>query len=67
MFVIIKNGGKQYKVQPGDIVKLEKIAEEKGSKIDLNNVLACNYENKDLFGEPYLKNVLVKSSASMLV
>ena len=61
MFVIIKSGGKQYKVQPGDIVKLEKISEEKGNKINLNNVLACNYDNKDLFGEPYLKNVLVKA------
>jgi len=33
MFVIIKNGGKQYKVQSGDIVKLESLGEEKGKKV----------------------------------
>ena len=32
MFVIIKTGGKQYKIQPGDIVKLELLGDEKSKK-----------------------------------
>jgi len=60
MFVIIKTGGKQYKIQPGDIVKLELIGDEKGKKVTFNNVLACNHEGKDLIGSPFLKNVEVK-------
>ena len=60
MFVIIKTGGKQYKIQPGDIVKLELLGDEKGKKVTFNNVLACNHEGKDLIGSPFLKNVEVK-------
>ena len=60
MFVIIKNGGKQYKIQSGDIVKLEYLGEDKGKKLSLKEVLACNVDNKDFIGKPYLNNVEVK-------
>ena len=60
MFVIIKNGGKQYKVQSGDIVKLDYLGEDKGKKLSLKEVLACNIDNKDFIGKPYLDNVEVK-------
>ena len=60
MFVIIKNGGKQYKVQSGDIVKLDYLGEDKGKKLSLKEVLACNVNNKDFIGTPYLENVEVK-------
>ena len=60
MFVIIKNGGKQYKVQSGDIVKLDYLGEDKGKKLNLKKVLACNVDNKDYIGNPYLDNVEVK-------
>ena len=60
MFVVIKNGGKQYKVQPGDIVKLEYLGQDKGKKISLKEVLACNIDSKDYIGAPYLNNVEVK-------
>ena len=60
MFVIIKTGGKQYKIQPGDIVKLELLDDEKGKKVTFNDVLACNHDGKDLIGSPFLKNVAVK-------
>ena len=60
MFVIIKNGGKQYKVQSGDIVKLDYLGEDKGKKLSIKEVLACNLNNKDIIGKPYLDNVEVK-------
>ena len=60
MFVIIKNGGKQYKIQSGDIVKLDYLGEDKGRKLSLKEVLACNVNNKDFIGNPYLDNVEVK-------
>ncbi len=61
MFVIIKNGGKQYKVQSGDIVKLDSIGQKKGSEISFKNIIACNHDSKDYIGTPYLKNVEVKA------
>ena len=59
MFVIIKNGGKQYKIEPGDVVKLESQNADKGNKLSLKNVIACNHDNKNLVGKPFLDNVEV--------
>ena len=60
MFVVIKNGGKQYKVQTGDIIKLDYLGQDKGKTLSLKEVLACNVDNKDYIGSPYLNNVEVK-------
>ena len=60
MFVVIKNGGKQYKVQTGDIIKLDYLGQDKGKTLSLKEVLACNVDNKDYIGAPYLNNVEVK-------
>ena len=60
MFVVIKNGGKQYKVQAGDIVKLDYLGQDKGKTVSLKEVLACSVDNKDYIGSPYLNNVEVK-------
>tara|TARA_B100000524_G_scaffold218453_1_gene114948 strand:+ start:134 stop:577 length:444 start_codon:yes stop_codon:yes gene_type:complete len=60
MFVVIKNGGKQYKVQTGDIIKLDYLGQDKGKTLNLKEVLACNVDNKDYIGSPYLNNVEVK-------
>ena len=60
MFVVLKNGGKQYKVQTGDIIKLDYLGQDKGKTLSLKEVLACNVDNKDYIGSPYLNNVEVK-------
>ena len=60
MFVVIKNGGKQYKVQTGDIIKLDYLGQDKGKTLSLKEVLSCNVDNKDYIGSPYLNNVEVK-------
>ena len=39
MYAVIKSGGKQYRVKAGETVRLEKLAGEKGSKVELGNVL----------------------------
>lgn len=39
MYAIIENGGKQYKVAPGDVVKLEVSGSKTGSKIELGGLL----------------------------
>ena len=60
MFVVLKNGGKQYKVQTGDIINLDYLGQDKGKTLSLKEVLACNVDNKDYIGSPYLSNVEVK-------
>ena len=39
MYAVIRTGGKQYRVAPGQTIRLEKLAGEAGSKIELAEVL----------------------------
>ncbi len=39
MFAVIKTGGKQYKVQSGDVLRVEKLAASAGDKVQFNDVL----------------------------
>ncbi len=56
MFAIIQTGGKQYKVAEGDVVKVEKLELEVGSKIKLD-VLLTSDNGKIVAGNPVVKNV----------
>ena len=40
MHAIIETGGKQYRVAPGDVVRVEKIAGDVGSEVELNTKAA---------------------------
>lgn len=48
MYAIIENGGKQYRVAPGDIVKLEVGEDKEGSKIEPGTLLFL-FNDKDYF------------------
>ncbi len=39
MYAVIKTGGKQYRVQEGDILRIEKLDAEKGNEITFDDVL----------------------------
>ena len=59
MFAVIQNGGKQYKVQPGMKLALEKIDLAIGSDFEVKEVVVLNDEGKTLVGEPYVANASV--------
>ena len=40
MYAVIRSGGKQYRVTPGQTLRLEKLAGEAGTKLQLNSVFA---------------------------
>ncbi len=42
MYAIIENGGKQYKVAVGDVVKVEKLAAEVGANVEFNVLLVSD-------------------------
>ena len=42
MFAIVKEGNKQYLVREGNVIYVEKMDAEVGSKVSLNNVLSVN-------------------------
>ena len=48
MYAIIMTGGKQYKVQTGDIVEVEKLGDEAGAEVTFDQVLAVSGEDGKL-------------------
>ena len=50
MFAVIVTGGKQYKVQQGDVLKVEKLNAEVGATVEFN-VLLVSDENGIKVGE----------------
>ncbi len=58
MYAIIKNGGKQYKVQEGDILLLDKMSLEPKTAIEIKEVLAVN-DGELKFGAPYIDGAVV--------
>jgi large subunit ribosomal protein L21 len=59
MYAIIKNGGKQYKVQEGDYLNLDKLDASPKDKIIVEEVLATN--NGELtVGTPFVKGAKVE-------
>ena len=55
MYAIFRTGGKQYKVSPGDVIKVEKLAGQPGSEIEFNHVFAVRKESL-VVGSPLLEN-----------
>ena len=60
MFAVIKTGGKQYRVQEGDILDVEKLNKEEGQKITFDQVLLVEDNKETLIGTPLLKKAQVK-------
>ena len=60
MLAIIKTGGKQYKIEEGDKIKVEKLEGNEGDKIDFSEVLFVGDEKDVKIGEPILKNSKVE-------
>lgn len=61
MFAVIKTGGKQYKVQEGDILNVEKLNMDKDKKITFDKVLLVEDGGKTLIGTPFVENALVRA------
>jgi large subunit ribosomal protein L21 len=52
MYAVIRSGGKQYRVTPGDTIRVEKLAGKTGGKVTFDEVLAVHTdEPKFLSGE----------------
>lgn len=58
---IIKTGGKQYKVAPGQKLKIEKIEGEEGGKVSFDEVLLSVEKEKTQIGQPFIKGAKVNA------
>jgi len=55
MFAVIRTGGKQYLVSPGDKIKIEKLDKEEGKEVIFTDVLLVEKSNKLEIGTPKVK------------
>lgn len=60
MFAVIKTGGKQYRVQEGDILDVDKLNKEEGQKITFDQVLLVEDDKETLIGTPLIQKAQVK-------
>ncbi len=58
MYAIIKTGGKQYKVQAGDVLQIEKIDQDLGAEFSISEVLMIGGDKAHL-GTPLVKDAKV--------
>ncbi len=62
MYAVIVSGGKQYRVQEGDTLKLESLPEEIGATVNFENVLMVGEGSEIKVGRPYIKDCKVSAT-----
>ncbi len=61
MYAVVEIGGKQYKVQEGDVVFVDKLAAEEGEIVTFDRVLAVSQEGTIIFGRPVVEGATVQA------
>ena len=61
MYAVIETGGKQYKVQEGDVITVEKLKAEAGDTITFDKVLLMSDGKEVKVGTPYLAEAVTGS------
>lgn len=60
MYALIETGGKQYKIQEGDILSVEKLGAGEGEKVSFDKVLLIGSEEGIKVGKPYVEGAAVE-------
>ena len=66
MFAVLKTGGKQYKVQAGDVLRVELLAATAGEKVQFNDILMLGGE-KAVLGAPLVAGAAVQAGDGRLM
>ncbi|MBU5440017.1 50S ribosomal protein L21 [Tissierella sp. MSJ-40] len=62
MYAVIETGGKQYRVQEGDTVFVEKLDVKEGDTVDFSKVLLVSKEGNVVVGKPYVDGAKVEGT-----
>ncbi|HZV84779.1 MAG TPA: 50S ribosomal protein L21 [Brevundimonas sp.] len=62
MYAVIKTGGKQYRVQPGDVIVVEKLDGDAGSNVSLGDVLMLGGDKGVTLGAPMIAGAAVAAT-----
>jgi large subunit ribosomal protein L21 len=67
MYAVVKTGGKQYRVSPGDSLDVEKLPNEVGEQIELDEVLLVANGSGAKIGRPLVEGAKVKATVTRQV
>jgi large subunit ribosomal protein L21 len=62
MYAVIKTGGKQYRVSPGDVLVVEKLAGDPGAKVDFDQVMMLGDGEAVTVGAPLVEGASVAAT-----
>ena len=62
MYAVVKTGGKQYRITPGDKLKVEQISADVGAEVVLDQVLMVGDGDSVRLGQPTLAGATVKAT-----
>jgi large subunit ribosomal protein L21 len=62
MYAVIKTGGKQYKVQEGDVIRVELLADSEEGKVTFDEVLMVGGTDSPKIGKPTLEGAKVEAT-----
>ena len=60
-FVIVEHGGKQYRVAEGETIEVDRLSQEVGDKVTLDEVLLAVNEDEVTIGTPTIKGAKVQA------
>lgn len=61
MYAFVEIQGGQYKAEQGGLLRVNKVATEKGQVVELDKVLLVRNDEKVTIGEPYVEGAVVKA------
>ncbi len=64
-FAVIQTGGKQYKVEKGDTLKIEKLSDIKDGKVTFDKVLLTDDGSATKVGAPYVSGAKVTATVTV--
>jgi len=64
MYAVVRTGGKQYRVSPGDSIEVEKLPYEVGEQIELDQVLLVANGSGTTIGRPVVDGARVKATVT---
>lgn len=59
VYAVVRTGGKQYRVAPGDLIDVEKLPTYKGAKVELPEVLLLSRDGEVTVGSPFVPGAKV--------
>ena len=62
-YAIVETGGKQYRVEPGDTIRVESLGCDEGDLVELSDVLMVSRDGEVVLGAPRVEGVVVTAQA----